>query len=40
MPLVIKTVKPEWLARCFLIAVFAYITYLDIFKNELLSLKF
>lgn len=40
MPLVIYTVKPEWLARCFLIAVFAYITYLDIFKNELLSLKF
>lgn len=40
MPLVIYTVKPEWVARCFLIAVFAYITYLDIFKNELLSLKF
>lgn len=40
MPLVVYTVKPEWVARTFLIAVFAYITYLDVFKNELLNLSF
>lgn len=40
MPLVVYTVKPEWVAKCFLILVFAYITYLDLFKNELLNLSF